>query len=412
MLISEFTPQQKRILVILTLLNFLNYVDRQIAYALVPLIRVEFVLSHFQVALLGTAFSVVHSLAALPLGMLADRVSRKKVILYGVFFWSLATFLSGLASSFRSLLQIRALVGLGEAAYAPAATAIITGTFARRLRARVQGLFETGMFIGGSVGLGLGGVLAQWWGWRAAFFVVALPGLLAAFWTLRLPEPPARDPTPPLSLGSLLRNPAYWMMVAGGWFIAFAAYSYIFWGTEFVHRYKDFSLAEAGVLLGGSLTVAGVLGILAGGALADRLTRRFPWGHVSVVAAGVLLGTPLLFWAIRTPSKILFVALFFAGCFFMSWYHGPLTAAFHDLTPPSTHASALGFYYFFVNLFAVTVAPPILGAIADRYDLLTALHLPLAAQLMAAACFLGVACLMRRGRTSEPFPAAGAVPAA
>jgi len=395
--LAGFTSYQKQVLAILTLLNFLNYVDRQIVYALVPLIKEEFVLTNFQVALLGTVFSVVHSLCALPLGLLADRVSRRKIILYGAFFWSLATFLSGLAASFRSLLHVRALVGLGEAAYGPAATAMITASFRRDLRARVQGIFFTGMFIGGSVGLGLGGVLAHWWGWRAAFFVVGVPGLLLALATLRLPEPAKAGDTPmPVRIRHLLRDPAYTITVLGGWCMAFAAYSYIFWGTEFIHRYKGFALDEAGIVLGSSLAVAGVLGILGGAAIADRLARRVPWGHVSVVGMGVLLGTPLLYGALHTSSKGGFVALFFLACFFMSWYHGPLTATFHHLVPASTHATAVGFYYFFVNFFAVTLAPPVLGRLADRYDLMTALNVPLVVQLIAAACLFAAAYLIHR----------------
>jgi predicted MFS family arabinose efflux permease len=402
--LAGLTSYQKQVLAILTVLNFLNYVDRQIVYALVPLIKAEFVLTNFQVALLGTVFSIVHSLAALPLGLLADRVSRRKIILYGSFFWSLATFVSGLATSFRSLLQIRALVGLGEAAYAPAATAILSASFLRELRARVQGIFFTGMFIGGSAGLALGGILAEWWGWRAAFFVVGVPGLILALATLRLPEPPPlRDAPKPVRIRTLLRDPAYVMTVAGGWFMAFAAYSYIFWGTEFISRYKGFGLAEAGIVLGVSLAVAGVLGILAGAWIADHLTRRVAWGHVSVVGMGVLLGTPLLFAAVHASGRATFVALFFLACFFMSWYHGPLTATFHHLVPDSTHASAVGFYYFFVNLFAVTIAPPVLGRLADRFDLLTALHVPMVAQLLAAGCFFAVAYrIHRQGRPAVP----------
>jgi predicted MFS family arabinose efflux permease len=261
----------------------------------------------------------------------------------------------------------------------------------------VQGIFFTGMFIGGSAGLALGGILAQRWGWRAAFFVVGVPGLILALATLRLPEPPpVRDTSKPVRLRTLLRDPAYVVTVAGGWFMAFAAYSYIFWGTEFISRYKGFGLAEAGIVLGGSLAVAGVLGILVGAWISDQLMRHVPWGHVSVVGMGVLLGMPFLFGAVHTSGRIVFVALFFLACFFMSWYHGPLTATFHHLVPDSTHASAVGFYYFFVNLFAVTVAPPVLGRLADRHDLMTAIHVPMAAQFLAAVCFFAVAYLIHR----------------
>ncbi|MBI1941490.1 MAG: MFS transporter, partial [Acidobacteria bacterium] len=194
-----FTSYQIRVLAILTLINFVNYVDRQIIYPLFPLIEADFHLTYSQLGLLAVAFSVVHSVGTLPFGRLADRVSKKKVISYAVLFWSGATFLSGLATSFRSLLTARALVGVGEAAYTPAGTALITASFPRAIRARVQGVFDVGMFIGGAVGIGLGAILAELWGWRTAFFVVGVPGLLLALSIVRLPEvasPPQEKPVP------------------------------------------------------------------------------------------------------------------------------------------------------------------------------------------------------------------------
>lgn len=398
----SLTSGQTRVLLTLTLVNLVNFVDRQIIFALVPLIRVEFALSYFHTALLGTVFSIVHSVGTLPLGWLADRVSRKKVISYAILFWSGATFLSGLATSFRSLLGARALVGVGEAAYTPAATAIITGGFPRELRARVQGVFDSGMFIGGSVGLGLGSILAEWIGWRPTFFIVGIPGLLLALSILRMPEAPVRTGEKPIPVRQLFRVPAYVTLLMSGCFITFAAYSYIFWGTEFVYRYKGFRLQEAGLLLGLSLLVAGVLGILAGAAVADRLSRRYSWGRVLVIATGLLLGAPLLLWAFYTPSKSVFLALFLLACFFMSWYHGPLTATMHDLIPARAHATAVGLYLFFANLLGTTLAPVVIGKIADRYDLLTGLHAALAAQVLGGLCFFLVIHFILRDGLHHP----------
>src|SRR3954447_4950130 len=157
---SRFTRQQWKVLAILALVNFVNYVDRQILFPLFPFIRRDFGLTFFQLGSLVTAFTIVLALATVPLGMLADRTSRKAVISGGVIFWSLATFVSGMATSFRFLLSARALVGVGKAAYTPAGTAIISATFPKRVRARVQAVFDTGMFIGGAVGIALGGIVA------------------------------------------------------------------------------------------------------------------------------------------------------------------------------------------------------------------------------------------------------------
>jgi len=331
---------QIRVLVILTLVNFVNYVDRQVLYPLFPLIAIDFHLTHSQLGLLAVAFSLVHALGSLPLGRLADIVSRKKVISYAVLFWSGATFLSGLAGSFRSLIAARVLVGIGEAAYSPAGTAMITASFPRSLRARVQGVFDIGMFIGGAVGIALGGILAERWGWRSAFFMVGIPGLVLALSVLHLPEVPRPRQEKLTPVSDLLRVPAYVMVLVSGWFITFAAHSFIIWGPSFVQKYKGFGVREAGVTLGGTLVIAGVLGVMTGAALADRLSRHVPWGRVVIVSAGFLISAPLMMWALHTPSRVVLILAFFTGCFFMAWYHGPVTAIIHDLTPPQAHATA------------------------------------------------------------------------
>ena len=269
---SSFTSEQKRTLKILTLINFLNYIDRDIIFGLVPIIQARFAVSYSQAGLLNTVFSIVHSVCTLPLGWVADRFSRRKVISYGVLFWSLATFLSGLAPVFRSLLLARGLVGVGEAAYAPAATAIITGSFPRRVRARVQGVFDLGMFVGGAIGIALGPVLMGWVGWGPAFFVVGIPGFLLALSILRIEEPRVESPEKRVPIRHILRVPAFVWILMGGLFINFAVYSYVFWGTTFVHTYKGFGVREASIVLGVTVTFAGILGVLTG-ATAGRPAR-------------------------------------------------------------------------------------------------------------------------------------------
>lgn len=158
------------ILFILTLVQVVNYVDRQIIPPLLKPIQDELNLSNTAVGFLGTAFMLVHSLAAIPLGVLADRVARRKIIAAGVGFWSLATAGAGFASSYSHLLLARGAVGVGEAAYAPAATSLLSDMFPARMWAKVIGIFNLGLVIGAAVGLVLGGVLSEKIGWRACFF--------------------------------------------------------------------------------------------------------------------------------------------------------------------------------------------------------------------------------------------------
>lgn len=405
--ITRFRSDQAQLLVVLTLVNFVNYIDRQIIFPLFSLIKADFSLSDFELGLLGTVFSVVHALATFPLGMLADLAGRIRVIAYGVLFWSGATFLSGMAPSYRGLLAVRGLVGVGEAAYTPAATALLSSAFAQEIRARVQGVFHLGMYLGGAVGLALGGVLAEWMGWRPAFFLVGVPGLVCVLAVVRLREGPVGGKQARVPLLRLLRVPAYLLLLVSGWLVTFAGYSYVSWGTEFLRRHMGFGLREAGVSLGVILVVAGIFGVLTGAAVADRLARVFPGGRVLAVAASFLVSAPLILWALHAGSKPAFLVAFFLGSFFLTWYHGPVTAIMHDLVPQRAHATAMGLYLFVVNLFATTPAPAVVGKIADRYGLLAGMHTALGAQVLGALCFLGVLYFIRRhgpepsGRTGK-----------
>jgi len=388
---------QLRVLLLLMAVNFINYVDRQIVFPLFPFIRKDFGLTFLQLGSLATAFTLVLSLGSLPLGMLADRTSRKKVIRAGVLIWSVATFLSGLSNSFRWLLGARSLVGVGEAAYTPAGTAIISSTFPRELRARVQGLFDLGMFAGGAVGIAMGGIIAQWLGWRAAFFIVGVPGLVLALLVGHLPEPPRSESShPAMRVQELFRVPAYLMLLASGWFASFAGYAYVAWSPSVVQDYKGFSSSQAGLALGVIVVVSGLGGIATGAALSDRLARRFAWGRISMVPVGFLLSAPLSLIALHASNRTLFLIAFALAVYFLSWYHGPVTATIHDLIPSHGHATAMGLYYFFVNFFAMAVSPLVIGGIADRSNLLSAMHAAVIAQFTGGVLFLGVIYFIRR----------------
>jgi MFS family permease len=403
MRLADFSRTQRRVILILMLVNFVNYVDRQIIFSLFPAIRRDFGLSFEQLGYLATAFTVVLALGSLPLGMLADRVSKRAVIGAGVLFWSAATFFSGLAGSFHSLLAARALVGVGEAAYYPAGAAVISASFPAAIRARVQGAFDIGMFFGGAVGLALGAVMLQSFGWRSAFFLVGVPGLVLGLSALRLPRTSVTPSREYMPMRELLRVPAFIALMLSGWFCSFAGYAYVAWAPDLVQEYKGFSARQAGTAIALAVIVGGTCGIATGAYLSDLMARVRIWGRASIVPVGFVLGAPAIFFALHSTSKLQFIFFFGLGAFFLSWYHGPLTATIHDLVPPRGHATALGFYNLFVNLCSMAVAPLIVGKLADRYDLITALHIPIVAQLVGAALFVVVIQCIRRNGLHHPL---------
>jgi len=181
------------------LINLLNYTDRNVVFALFEPIKRELTLSDQQLGWVGSAYVIVLSLAALPLGVLGDLKSRRAVIAWGVGLWSVCTALGATVRSFWQLLVIRSLVGVGEAGYGPAAQALIAEYYRGKRRAFAIGVYSVGMAFGGVLGIWLGGVLAARYGWRAAFVAMGVPGVVLAVLASRLRDPARRPPAPLLA---------------------------------------------------------------------------------------------------------------------------------------------------------------------------------------------------------------------
>ena len=189
---------------LLALINLLNYIDRNVIYALFEPIKRDLALTDSQLGWLGAAYIFVFSVAALPFGVLSDLRSRRAVIAGGVTVWSAFTFLSGLVNTFGQLFTCRAVVGVGEAAFGPAAASLVADYFPARGRAVAMGILSSGIALGGVLGLLLGGMLEGMYGWRVAFMTVGVPGFVCAVMVSRLVDPtrtPAR-----LTVRSFLRD--------------------------------------------------------------------------------------------------------------------------------------------------------------------------------------------------------------
>jgi MFS transporter, Spinster family, sphingosine-1-phosphate transporter len=391
-----------RVLAILALINFVNFADRLVLPPLFPLLRNQFSLTSAQLGSLQTLLQVVLALATIPFGLMSDRMSRKRIIAAGVVFWSLATFLTGMAPTFAMLLAARALVGVGEAAYAPAAQSMISETFPGAARARAQAVFAAGMLLGGTAGQAVGGLLGQSLGWRPAFFSIGIPGLILAMLVLRLKDPPRGPRLEAVPLGHLLGVPAYLALIVSGVLITFSSIAFITWGSDFVVRYKDFSMREAGVSLGATVLVSSLIGALTGGYVADFLQKRFIYGRILTVALAFLAAAPFVLWAITTEEKSYVVLSFFTAGFFMSWYHGPVTAVIHDLTPRRAHATAVGVYMFATQLLGGMMGPFVVGKIDDLADLLLGLRVAVGVMVLGALGMFLVIHFIRRDGLHHP----------
>jgi predicted MFS family arabinose efflux permease len=392
---------QIRLLAVLALINFVNFAARQVFVPLIPLLREHLHATDAQLGLLQFFLLLVLAAGSIPFGFFADRFSRKAIIAIGVLLWSTATFVGGFASSFLFFLIARAVVGLGEAAYAPAAQSMISGAFPQERRAMAQAIFASGMLLGAACGHVLGGVLGERYGWQVALFVIAFAGILpgiALFWIEDPPRGPRSEVVP---IMRLLGVPAFVSMIFAGICITFSSVSLLTWSTDIAVSYKDFSLHEASLSLAVIGLLSALLGVLTGGFVADRLHRSYSYGRIIAVVAAFLIAAPFLLLAIQSEEKSTVLVGFCVAFFFMSWYHGPVTAVLHDMMPRRAHATSVGVYMFATQLVG-GLGPAVVGKISDLHDLQVGLQIAVAVLVCGALLMLLVIHFIRRDGMRHP----------
>jgi len=398
---TPLSGYQYRLLAVLALINFVNFAARQVFVPLIPLLRGPLNATDEQLGTLQAVLYVVLAAGSISFGFFADRFSRKMIIAIGILSWSAATFAGGLATGFIFLLITRAFVGIGEAAYAPAAQSMISGAFPSEKRASAQAIFASGMLLGGVFGQVVGGIIGPRQGWQMAFFVLGIAGLLPGIALFGLAEPPRGPRSEAVPILKILSVPAFVAMIAAGSCITFASVSLLTWGVDFAVSYKDFSLREASVMLSVSTLLSLILGVLCGGFVADRLQKRYSYGRLIAIGVALLLATPFLLAAILSDEKqVVLGGLFIAG-FFMSWYHGPVTAVIHDMMPRRAHSTSIGWYMLFTQLVGAW-GPKITGKISDLRDLQFGMEIAVAVLVCGGLLMLLVIHFIRRDGLRHP----------
>src|SRR5579864_8300844 len=259
---------------ILFFINLLNFFDRQLLGALAEPIRKEFHLSDTGLGLLGTIFTLIYAVVGLPLGRLSDVWSRTRLIALGTAFWSLLTAASGLAHTYTQLFVARLGVGVGEAVCAPGCQSLIGDLYPPRQRARAMGIFMLGLPGGVFLAYLCAGAIGSLWGWRAAFLIACIPGVLFAVLALTLREPvrgavemiqPAAESATPASVAAVLKLRTMWWIILSGIFHNFNMYAINAFQTPFLQRFHQLSLREASTVSAIAAGAAGAVGLLAGG---------------------------------------------------------------------------------------------------------------------------------------------------
>jgi MFS family permease len=388
---------------VLFAINTMNFFDRQILGAVGEAIRREWALSDGALGALGTAFTLVYAFVGLPLGRLADRTTRKWVLSAGVFVWTLMTAASGLAQNFSQLFLLRLGVGVGEASCAPAATSLIGDLFPANRRARALSIFMLGLPLGIALSFAVSGTIARSYGWRAAFYVAAVPGLLCALAVLFVSEP-QRGAAETYEIGGRTRGGSpyalvlaiptmRWLIISGALhnFNMYAIGSFI---TPYLMRYHGTDIRSANFVSMVVFGLAGAPGLILGGIAGDAIIKRRANGRLLVGALAILGSIPFLFLSLGRASgdTIGFMVLMGAACALMYFYYSTVYSTIHDVIEPSLRGTAMALYFLAMYVLGASLGPYGTGLVSDFFT-------------ERAAIAAGVTSLTHQNL--EPFRAAG-----
>jgi len=371
-------------------INLVNYLDRYLVAALTESLKhSELHPSDTQLGLLMTGFLVVYLLVAPVFGALGDTRSRPRLLGIGVAVWSVATAASGLVRSYGALFAARAVVGIGEAAYGTISPALLADSFPRARRGRVFSIFFAAMPVGAALGYVVGGLIDHYFGWRYAFFVAGVPGLVLAALALRLYDPArgaqdapegqaigetggARAPrggAPRAAYAALLRNRPYVLTVLGYAAYTFAIGALAFWTPSFLERARGIPKAQATVQFGAIVVATGFLGTYGGGWLGDYALRVSKQAYLWVSGLVTLAAAPLTLLALAATTPAVYWTAIVAAelCLFAST--GPINSAIVNLVSPHMRATAVALSIFAIHVLGDVPSPSLVGAISDARSL-------------------------------------------
>ncbi len=412
--LSETIPFARKALILLILINLFNYLDRQVLSAVVPYLKegllapgtnrgdlvtqildwcqshVGFKPENALIGILSMAFMLIYMLGAPLFARLADKHSRWLLVGIGVTLWSLASFASGLATTFVGLLITRCFVGIGESAYGPVAPSLISDLYPIKKRGAVLAWFYMAIPVGSALGYILGEAVAKSsigpWGhatfglpsesWRWAFFVVMPPGLLLGAWCLLMKEPRigqsevvSKTETQTVTwkqCSILFRNRSYVYCTLGMAAMTFAIGGIAFWMPYYLERERHIE-GHPVIIFGGITVVAGLAATLLGGLVGDRLRARFSGSYFLVSGIAMLLGFPMMILVLEAGTNWIWVFMFFT-CFCLFFNTGPTSTVIANVTHPAMRAKAFAINIFVIHALGDVISPLIIGMLSDHYQ--------------------------------------------
>ena len=358
-------------------MNLLNYVDRYSFFAVGTHIQRELKIDEYGYGWLAASFMIVYTLVSPLMGWLGDRYDRRYLLASGVGLWSVATVGTAFSENFQQMFFWRALLGVGEATYGVIAPALLADLFEPKLRGRVMGLYFLALPVGGAIGYATGGFVADHWSWRAAFWVVGLPGLAVALAGLWIRDPgrgasegkavAGKADRPGLAdyLG-LFRSPTFLLNTAGLAAVTFVSGAYAAYGSTFYQTVRGMSATSAGAWIGGLTALAGLVGIGVGAWLADvlaRFTRR-----AYLIMAGLAVSAAIVpgWLALLDPDQTTSLALLFGAMVPMAMVLGPCNTVTANVVPANRRATGYAVSIFLIHLFGDISSPVLIGYLSVK----------------------------------------------
>jgi predicted MFS family arabinose efflux permease len=378
--------------------NFLNYIDRYVIAAVLPLIQQEFRLDDTRAGYLVSIFVVVYMLASPLTGVLGDRWPRRWLVGSGVMLWSLATVASGLATGYRSLLAARSFIGVGEAGFGAVSPTIISDLFPRERRGRMLAFFYVAIPVGSALGYVLGGLVGARFGWRAAFFLAGAPGIVLGLLAFRMYEPPrgagdgvlrSEQRFEPGAARALAQNRSFVRTTLGMAAMTFALGGMASWMPTFFARERGLRLEEANTIFGGITVLAGLVGTFLGGWLGDRLLARTPRAYLLVSGWGMLLGVPAAVVGLTVEQPSVYLPAIFLAEVLVFLNTGPANAVLVNVALPEVRATAIALSIAVYHLLGDVPSPVLIGWVSDRTGSLeTALLMTSVAMAVSGVLYL------------------------
>src|SRR5512133_3770945 len=367
---------------------FFNYADRQAIFSVFPLLKTEMGLSDVQLGIVGAAFMWVYACFGFIAGIVGDRFKRKTLIIGGLIFWSMVTIGTALSTNYTHLVICRALEGLGEAFYFPASMSLLSDYHSRATRSKAMAFHQSSVYAGAIAGGAVAGYMGGFYGWQESFFMFGGLGVLLGLLLITFLREPVRGQSeiqngtlvssqvPEISkpgnifsgIDSIFKIKMVWILIMVFIGANFVASIFLTWMPSFLYQKFHMSLSMAGLNATVYLQIASVLGVIAGGYLADKLVIRYRGGRMMTQSIGLILGVPCICLAGWTRSvPVLIIGLIGFG-FFKGLYDANIWASLHDVVKPKNRATAVGFMNS-LGWFGGGIAPVAIAYASSKYGM-------------------------------------------